>query len=234
MWIPVLFSLRGTDMQDTKALIISPHPDDLEIGMGGTVCLLLEKGIDVISVVVTDGRRSANPLGITQEQLVRTREREVRESSEILGVEISLLGLSDMESDLNKREFSSRMAEIITNLRPGEVYLPHPEIDKHRTHRTVSRLTLDCLKAAIKEIPFECECWFYEIWTPFPSYDRIEDITSFADHKRRAIEAHRSQTAYKDYTDGIMGLNRYRGAFHDTADGFAPLWAEVFIKHDSE
>ena len=90
-------------MQDTKALIISPHPDDLEIGMGGTVCLLLEKGIDVISVVVTDGRRSANPLGITQEELVRTRELEVRESSEILGVEISLLGFSDMESDSNKQ-----------------------------------------------------------------------------------------------------------------------------------
>ena len=221
-------------MQDTKALIISPHPDDLEIGMGGTACLLLERGVDVISVVATDGRRSANPMGITQEELVQIREREVRESSEILGVEISLLGLSDMESDSNKREFSSRMAEIITNLRPGEIYLPHPEIDKHRTHRTVSRLTLDCLNAAIKEIPFECECWFYEIWTPFPSYDRIEDITSFADRKRQAIEVHRSQTAYKDYTDGIMGLNRYRGAFHDTADGFSPLWAEVFIKHDSE
>lgn len=220
-------------MRKTKALIISPHPDDLEIGMGGTVCLLLEKGIDVISVVVTDGRRSANPLGITQEQLVRTREREVRESSEILGVvEIFLLGFSDMESDSNKREFSSRIKEIITSFRPGDVYLPHPEIDKHRTHREVSRLTLDCLKAAIKEVPFEYECWFYEVWTPFPSYDRIEDITSFADRKRRAIEAHRSQTAYKDYTDGIMGLNRYRGTFHDTADGFAPLWAEVFIKHD--
>ena len=216
-------------MQETKALIVSPHPDDLEIGMGGTACLLQERGVDVTSVVVTDGRRSANPLGLTQEQLVRTREREVGKSSEILGVKISLLGLSDMESDSNKREFSSRMAEIITNLRPGEIYLPHPEIDKHRTHRTVSRLTLDCLKAP----PFKCECWFYEVWTPFPSYDRIEDITSFADRKRRAIEAHRSQTAYKDYTDGIMGLNRYRGAFHDTADGFAPLWAEVFIKHDS-
>lgn len=220
-------------MQETKALIVSPHPDDLEIGMGGTACLLLEKGVDVISVVVTDGRRSANPTGITREELISTREREVRESSEILGVEISLLGFSDMESDSNKREFSSTMAEIITNLRPGEIYLPHPEIDKHRTHRTVSRLTLDCLNAALEGSLFECECWFYEVWTPFPSYDRIEDITSFADRKRRAIEAHRSQTAYKDYTDGIMGLNRYRGAFHDTADGFAPLWAEVFIKHDS-
>lgn len=220
-------------MQETKALIVSPHPDDLEIGMGGTACLLLEKGIDVVSVVVTDGRRSANPLDISQEELVQTRELEVRTSSEILGVEVSLLGFSDMESDSNKREFSSKMAEIITNLRPGEIYLPHPEIDKHRTHRTVSRLTLDCLDAALGESPFECECWFYEIWTPFPSYDRIEDITSFADRKRQAIEAHMSQTSYKDYTDGIMGLNRYRGAFHDTADGFAPLWAEVFIKHDS-
>ena len=220
-------------MQETKALIISPHPDDLEIGMGGTACLLLEKGVDVISVVVTDGRRSANPLGITQEQLVRTRELEVRESSEILGVDVSLLGFSDMESPANKREFSSRMKKIIIKFRPGEIYLPHPEIDKHKTHRTVSRLTLDCLNAALGESPFECESWFYEVWTPFPSYDRIEDITSFADRKRRAIEAHRSQTAYKHYTDGIMGLNRYRGAFHDTADGFAPFWAEVFIKHDS-
>ena len=220
-------------MQETKALIVSPHPDDLEIGMGGTACLLLEKGVDVVSVIVTDGRRSANSLGISQEELVQTRELEVRTSSEILGVEVSLLGFSDMESDSNRREFSSRMAGIITNLRPGEIYLPHPEIDKHRTHRTVSRLTLDCLNAALGESPFECECWFYEVWTPFPSYDRIEDITSFADRKRQAIEAHMSQTSYKDYTDGIMGLNRYRGAFHDTADGFAPLWAEVFIKHDS-
>lgn len=219
-------------MPDAKVLIVSPHPDDLEIGMGGTACLLLERDVGVVSVVVTDGRRSANPLGVSQEELVRTREREVRASSEMLGVEISLLGFSDVESDSNRRGFSSRMTEIITNLRPGEIYLPHPEIDKHRTHRTVSRLTLDCLNAALGESPFECECWFYEVWTPFPSYDRIEDITSFADRKRRAIEAHRSQTAYKDYTDGIMGLNRYRGAFHDTADGFAPLWAEVFIKHD--
>lgn len=219
-------------MSKAKALIISPHPDDLEIGMGGTACLLLEKGMDVISVVVTDGRRSANPLGLTREELVKTREREIRESSKILGVELSLMGFSDMESDVNKSEFNSAISEIIINLRPGEIYLPHPEIDKHKTHRTVSRLTLDCLGAAVEKNAFECECWFYEVWTPFPSYDRIEDITSFADRKRLAIEAHRSQTAYKDYTDGIMGLNRYRGVFHDTADGFAPLWAEVFIRCD--
>ncbi len=220
-------------MSDVKALIVSPHPDDLEIGMGGTAFSLMEKGIEVVSVVVTDGRRSANPLGITQQELVKTREREVRESSSVLGVKVSLMGLSDMESDVNRSEFSFRMGKIIADLRPAEVYLPHPEIDKHKTHRTVSRLTLDSLNTALEEESFECECWFYEVWTPFPSYDRIEDVTPFVDRKRQAIDAHRSQTAYKDYTEGIMGLNRYRGAFHDTADGFAPLWAEVFIRHIS-
>ncbi|MCY3986404.1 MAG: PIG-L family deacetylase [Candidatus Dadabacteria bacterium] len=220
-------------MSDVKALIVSPHPDDLEIGMGGTACSLMEKGIEVVSVVVTDGRRSANPLGITQQELVKTREREVRESSSVLGVKVSLMGLSDMESDVNRSEFSFMMGKVIADLRPAEVYLPHPEIDKHKTHRTVSRLTLDSLNTALKDESFECECWFYEVWTPFPSYDRIEDVTPFVDRKRQAIDAHRSQTAYKDYTEGIMGLNRYRGAFHDTADGFAPLWAEVFIRHIS-
>ena len=220
-------------MPDAKALIVSPHPDDLEIGMGGTACLLMEKGIDVVSVVVTDGRRSANPLGMTREELVKTREREVRESSAVLGVEVYLMGLSDMESDANRRAFSLSMGKIIADLRPGEVYLPHPEIDKHKTHRAVSRLTIDCLDMVFEQGGFECECWFYEVWTPFPSYDRIENITPFADRKRQAIEAHKSQTAYKDYTEGIMGLNRYRGAFHDTADGFAPLWAEIFIRHVS-
>ncbi len=219
-------------MPRRKAVVISPHPDDLEIGMGGTVCMLLEKGVEVLSVIVTDGRRCANPMGLMQNELIAAREREARKSSEILGVELRFLGFGDMESDDNKSEFSTRMRDIMVQFRPDEIYIPHPEVDKHRTHRTVSRLVLDCLDAVTKKGGSECECWCYEVWTPFSSYDRIEDITPFADLKRRAIEAHVSQTAYKDYTDGIMGLNRYRGTFNDTADGFAPTWAEVFIKYD--
>ena len=221
-------------MPRRKALVVSPHPDDLEIGMGGTVCALAEGGVEVISVVVTDGGRSANPRGLTREELVRTREREAEESSRILGVEVLLLGFADMESRVNKSGFRSSMLEIVTARRPDEVYVPHPEIDGHGTHRAVSRIVLDCLGSAAAESSLECECWCYEVWTPFPSYDRIEDITPFVETKTRAIEAHASQTAYKDYTDGMLGLNRYRGAFHDTHDGFAPRFAEVFIKYDMD
>lgn len=218
-------------MPRRKALVISPHPDDLEIGMGGTVRILAEGGVEVISVVVTDGGRSANPAGLTREELVRTRKREAEESSRMLGAEVSFLGFRDMESPGNRSGFESEMRKILAGKRPDELYLPHPEIDGHGTHRAVSRAALDCLGPAVAESSFECECWCYEVWTPFPSYDRIEDITPFVEEKSRAIEAHRSQTAYKDYTAGMLGLNRYRGAFHDTRDGFAPKFAEVFIRY---
>ena len=221
-------------MPRKKALVVSPHPDDLEIGMGGTVCVLLKGGIEVVSLVVTDGRGSVNPAGLSPDELARTREREVRGSSAILGVDVFLLGFSDVKSEANVRGFRSRMLEFLVRERPDEMYLPHPEIDGHETHRTVSRLALECAaRTASGENPFRCECWCYEVWTPFPSYDRIEDITPFVELKSRAIEAHRSQTAYKDYTDGVLGLNRYRGVFHDTGTGFAPRSAEVFISCDA-
>ena len=137
-------------MPKRKALVISPHPDDLEIGMGGTVRVLVEKDVEVISVVVTDGGRSANPMGLTREELVRTREREAEESSRILGVEVFFLGFRDMESRENRSGFESRMRGILAGKRPDEIYVPHPEIDGHGTHRAVSCL---CWTAWVRPLP---------------------------------------------------------------------------------
>ncbi len=36
-------------------LVVSPHPDDLEIGMGGTVAKLIDDGVIVISLIATHG-----------------------------------------------------------------------------------------------------------------------------------------------------------------------------------
>ena len=43
-------------MPERNVLIISPHPDDMEIGMGGTASKLIDSGVDVVSLVVTDAR----------------------------------------------------------------------------------------------------------------------------------------------------------------------------------
>jgi hypothetical protein len=48
--------------------------------------------------------------------------------------------------------------------------------------------------------------------------------------KTAAIDAHQSQIEYKDYTDGVRGLNRYRAVFNDTAGFSVVQYAEIFIE----
>jgi len=218
-------------MPERNALIISPHPDDMEIGMGGTAARLIEAGVKVVSLVVTDGRRSTSVYGLGEDEMVRLRESEVREAVGILGVEyLILLGLGDMKSGENIRSYKAGLIDAIRRFGPEEIYMPHPEIDKHPTHRAVSSAALETIKGmSAGEMPVKPRIWCYEVWTPFPSYDRIEDISLQMHVKTAAIDAHRSQIEYKDYTDGMRGLNRYRAVFSETAGFSVVQYAEVFI-----
>ena len=70
----------------------------------------------------------------------------------------------------------------------------------------------------------------YEVWSAFPFYDKLVDITAYVDRKRSSIAAHKSQIAYKNYDDGILGLNRYRAVFDETGGVTKAGYAEVFIR----
>ena len=218
-------------MPERNVLIISPHPDDMEIGMGGTASKLIDSGVDVVSLVVTDGRRSTSVYCLSEDEVARLRESEVREAVGILGVEyLILLGLEDVKSGENRNQFQSELTGALNRFKPEEIYMPHPEIDKHPTHRAVSSIALETIKGMpADEMPVRPAIWCYEVWTPFPAYDRIEDISLQMHVKTAAIDAHRSQIDYKDYTDGMRGLNRYRAVFNETAGITVMEYAEVFI-----
>jgi LmbE family N-acetylglucosaminyl deacetylase len=42
-------------MSNKNILVISPHPDEREIAMGGTVAKLIDQGMSVVSLVAIDG-----------------------------------------------------------------------------------------------------------------------------------------------------------------------------------
>jgi hypothetical protein len=48
--------------------------------------------------------------------------------------------------------------------------------------------------------------------------------------KQAAVDAHKSQLEYKNYTDGITGLNRYRAVFNETGGLTVVEYAEVFAE----
>ena len=211
-------------------LVVSPHPDDLEIGMGGTVAKLIDEGANVVSLVATDGSGSTTLKGHSEDEMAAIRLEEAREAVSILGVQTLIpLTLSDVKSDQNKEHFKNDFKETALRFKPDEVYIPHPEIDKHPTHKTVSELVIDALK---DDGHSSDKVWCYEVWTPFGSYDRLEDISQYIDLKVMAIEAHKSQLEYKNYTEGILGLNKYRAVFDERHGKTEMKYAEVFIELD--
>ncbi len=219
-------------MSERNILIISPHPDDLEIGMGGTVGKLINQGFNIISLVVTDGRRSTTLSGLSEDKIAKIREKEAEKAANILGIKnLFLLGLHDVKRREKQKEFQIKLEEIFDRFHPLEIFTTHPKIDKHPTHRTVSNLLLGTLSKRTKDnLPTPQKICCYEVWTPFEQYDRIEDISDYIDGKTASIEAHKSQVEYKNYTEGIKGLNRYRAVFQDTS-GFTDIkYAEVFIE----
>jgi LmbE family N-acetylglucosaminyl deacetylase len=213
-------------------LVVSPHPDDLEIGMGGTVAKLIDQGLSVISLVATDGSGSTTVNNLTGDELAEVRRQESREAVSALGIQTLIpLPFENVKTEKNKEHFKNDFKETILRFKPQEIYIPHPEIDKHPTHQIVSELVLDELRELNKNKEYKAEkIWCYEVWTPFSSYDRIEDVSPFIDLKVMAIEAHRSQLEYKNYTEGILGLNKYRAVFDERHGATNEEYAEVFIE----
>ena len=48
-----------SDFQNKKILLVSPHPDDIEIGMGGTTIILSKKN-KLFHIICTNGSGSIN------------------------------------------------------------------------------------------------------------------------------------------------------------------------------
>ncbi|MEM7007850.1 MAG: PIG-L family deacetylase [Thermodesulfobacteriota bacterium] len=209
-------------------VVVSPHPDDLEIGMGGTAAKMIDGGYEIVSLLATNGSGSTSLKGHSEDKMAEVRLQEAREAVSALGVQTLIpLQLDDVKSDDNKDHFKNDFKETLTRFKPEEVYIPHPKIDKHPTHKIVSELVVEVM-AALDQKPEKI--WCYEVWTPFTTYDRLEDISEFVDQKIMAIEAHKSQLDYKNYTDGMLGLNRYRAIFDERHGKTEMKYAEVFIE----
>lgn len=110
---------------------VGAHPDDVEIGMGGTVAALAARGADVLIVDLTDGEPT--PCG--------THERRIEEAA----TAARLLGCRRLTMEMPNRylfdgvEERKQLAEVIRRERPSALFVPYPE-DAHPDHLAASRI----------------------------------------------------------------------------------------------
>jgi N-acetylglucosamine malate deacetylase 1 len=114
------------------ALVIAPHPDDAELGMGGTIGLMLAQGLAVGILDLTDGEPT--PLGSPE-----IRARETAAATAALGVAWrENLGLPNrrLRATLAAR---GALAGVIRRTRPRRLFAPH-WVDAHPDHVAATKL----------------------------------------------------------------------------------------------
>jgi LmbE family N-acetylglucosaminyl deacetylase len=211
--------------RDSTVLVVSAHPDDAEIGMGGTIAKLIGKGMRVISVVLTDGRRSPNPGHTPIDTLIHMRMEEARSAANVLHItNVLFFGLEDLQEVANIRRASKQFKSVLEAHSPAAVFALHPQLDRHATHRKSGELVRNA-------VPSSLPLWAYEVWGLFPRWDAFEDISDQMEAKIASIREHKSQIAIIPYDAGVRGLNRWRAVFADPAEQQpACTYAEVFLR----
>lgn len=187
-------------------LVLAPHPDDETIGCGGTLCLHDQRGDRVVVAYLTSGELGLKKLSCRKAWAVR--EKEARAAAKILGVaKAYFLRQPDWMLHDHLSVAAAVLRPVLQLEKPRVIYLPH-ESDAHPDHRASSsilRLALHSLNGLRPELRA------YEVWTPLPSHDRLEDISRVMPRKLRALRAHASQLNEFDYERAVRGLNAFRG-----------------------
>jgi len=171
-------------------LAIGAHPDDVELGCGGTVALLAQGGRRVAILHLTRGE--AGTRGTAAE-----RQREAEQAAAALGaVELAFLDCGDGAFRHGPDEEDALIAEL-RRLRPELVLGPTPA-DRHADHGRAHRLVADaCFYAGLARRgagnPHRPAAVFsYMQHDPFaPSF--VVDVTSAWQAKEKALDAYGSQ-----------------------------------------
>lgn len=197
------------------ALVFSPHPDDEVIGCGGSCVKLVEAGWRLVVVIVIRRERSFHNDDVSDAAFAE----ESREASRILGAS-KLIELEMPSRDvLDSRAVHVALVSHVRRLRPRRVYLP-ADTEADPEHVAVGRLARQAVwmaqqpffpEAGERVAPAPELVLGYEVWTPIPSYQYVEDISGVLDRKLRALRAYRSQIQNRPYDQAIAGLNAYRG-----------------------
>src|SRR5689334_13150807 len=103
-------------------LVFGPHPDDQELGMGGTIVKLVRQGHRVHVVDMTNGEPT--PFGSVEQ-----RAKESAEAAKIMEVERTLVGLTNRQV-VHDIESRYKVAAVIRKHTPDWLFVPYP-IDAH-------------------------------------------------------------------------------------------------------
>ncbi|MFO0783675.1 MAG: PIG-L family deacetylase [Phycisphaerales bacterium] len=174
-------------------LVIGAHPDDQELGMGGTIARLVQQGHRVMLLDLTNGEP-------TPHGSVPVRAAEAARAAAALGAERTTLDLPN-RSVQNTLEARRKVAAVIRTFQAQVLFMSHPD-DAHPDHVAGAAIVRDArfeAKLTQTDLPGQpiYPMWLYHYYAthlrtvPQPQF--IFDTSGFHAQKRAAILAYESQ-----------------------------------------
>ena len=187
-------------MKNMNILAIGAHPDDVEIGMGGTLLKHINNNDKVIVLIFTYGEKGEG----TKEQ----RIKESNECAEFAGYELRFGNLID--TNISEGIESIKIIEDIIIKKKIQRIYTHSIKDTHQDHRAIGHATLSAARRAIYNsdiLSFESPSSLINF---SPNY--FVEITPYIEKKKELILKFKSQNRkYYVQADLIHNLAYYRG-----------------------
>ncbi len=197
-------------------LVVGPHPDDQELGMGGTIIRLAQQGHNVLLLDITNGEPT--PMGSPE-----LREKEWTAAAKIMGVKRRLLGLPNrfVEHNIASRH---AVAGVIREHQADILFVPYEE-DAHPDHRAVTRIIEDArFDAKLTKINLPGQpCYPKWLFYYYATHLRLVahpsfciDISEQMDQKEQAIKAYETQFVLPEknrrVVEWVREFNGYMGS----------------------
>jgi bacillithiol biosynthesis deacetylase BshB1 len=198
-------------------LVVGTHPDDIELGIGGSVAKWVAEGHAVTMLDLTNGEPT--PHGSPE-----TRAKESAHAAAILGV------TRRITLDLPNREVTDtvsarrKVAEVYREIRP-QLLLIQSEKDSHPDHLAAATLTLKArfdaklTKTEMKHLPYYPRRVIRYLASHLPQVFEptfIHDVSSTFHKKLEVIAAYHSQFAANGtesfITNALVAQGRYYGS----------------------
>lgn len=124
-----------------KVIVISAHPDDDIIGVGGIIYLLsYYLSFDLFSIIISNGEEGYNN-SIFDISIELRRQSETTEAHKLLGIYKSIyLKIPDMEIHSNKMEIIKNLVSYIRDIKPNVIFTHSPD-DIHPDHISIFQYT---------------------------------------------------------------------------------------------
>ena len=219
-----------------QVMVVTPHPDDAEYGVAGTVVRWVGQGKEIVYVVCTNGDKGTSDTSVKPEELAKTREEEQIAAANLLGVrEVIFLRHPDQGLE-DTPEFRKEIVRLIRMYRPETVVTadPYRRYIWHRDHRMTGQVTLDAIFPYARDI-FSYPDLAKEGLDPHKVKEVLlwgtedvnyrSDITETFDVKLSALRCHKSQVGHislQELEDRLRERHRSlaQGEEYELAEGF--------------